>query len=181
MDRDKIPLARLYRRLFSRYWPERLKAYDMIADELEKRGCRLFKIQTLMPHEIDAKLLTGQIVSIYMKQLQPMKLSRFVDELQMLYAFLLQPLGAEASKGHRLVKQLLFAIYDEDDFAARQQIERFFAGKPRRDLSVLENMFLCYSSGMWEVRKRYEAAQFLGAEACAETDVREAVSGNGVA
>ncbi len=61
MDRGKIPLARLYRRLFSRFWPERLKAYDMIADDLEQRGCRLFKIKQLMPHEIDAKLLTGQI------------------------------------------------------------------------------------------------------------------------
>ena len=157
MDRGKIPLARLYRRLFSRFWPERLKAYDMIADDLEQRGCRLFKIKQLMPHEIDAKLLTGQIVSIYMKRLQsaqPLRLSEFVAELEKLYAFLLQPLRCEKSRGHRLVKRLLLGIYDEDDTAARQQIEAFFQKKPRAELSVLENMFRCYGAAMWEVRER---------------------------
>ena len=164
MDRDKIPLARLYRRLFSRFWPERLKAYDTIADELERRGCRLFKIKQLMPHEIDAKLLTGQIVSIYLKQRLPLKLSQFSYELEMLYAFLLQPLGAEASKDHRLVKELLLDIYDDDDDAAQRQVERFFQEKPRRELSVLENMFRCYSATMWEVRNRSEALGLYSAE-----------------
>ncbi|WP_294159703.1 hypothetical protein [uncultured Selenomonas sp.] len=164
MDHDKIPLARLYRRLFSRFWPERLKAYDMIADDLERRGCRLFRIREIMPHEIDAKLLTGQIVSIYMKQRQPMKLSEFVVELEKLYAFLLQPLRDELSKGHRLVKQLLALIYDEDDWTARRQIEAFFQQEPRPELSVLGNMFRCYSATMWEVRKRSEALGLYHAE-----------------
>ena len=181
MDRDKIPLARLYRRLFSRFWPERLKAYDMIAEDLEQRGCRLFKIKQLMPHEIDAKLLTGQIVSIYMKQRLPLKLSQFSYELEMLYAFLLQTLGAEASDDHRAVKELLLAIYDDDDEAARLQVERFFDEKPRRELSVLENMFRCYSYGMWEIRKRYQALACCTTEACERDVLRAAVGGHGVA
>lgn len=178
MDRDKIPLARLYRRMFSRFWPERLKAYDMIAEDLERRGCLLFKIRDIMPHEIDAKLLTGQIVSIYMKQRLPLKLSEFAAELERLYAFLLQPLSEETSRNHRAVQQLLAAIYDDDDEPARRQIATFFFEQSRPELSVLGNMFRCYGATMWEVRRRYKAAQAL-----AENDLplAQAGGGNGVA
>ena len=179
MDRGKIPLARLYRRLFSRFWPERLKAYDMIADDLEQRGCRLFKIKQLMPHEIDAKLLTGQIVSIYMKRLLPLRLSEFAAELEKLYAFLLQPLRCEKSRGHRLVKRLLLGIYDEDDKAARQQIESFFQKKPRAELSVLENMFRCYGAAMWEVRER--AVRVRGTDVLDEPAEEQAAEAHGIA
>ena len=179
MDRGKIPLARLYRRLFSRFWPERLKAYDMIADDLEQRGCRLFKIKQLMPHEIDAKLLTGQIVSIYMKRLLPLRLSEFTAELEKLYAFLLQPLRCERSRNHRLVKKLLLGIYDEDDAAARQQIESFFQKKPRAELSVLENMFRCYGAAMWEVRDR--AVRLRSTDVTEEPEEKQAAGGHGVA
>lgn len=87
MNQKKIPQARLYRRLFSRFWPERLKAYDMIASDLTERGCRLFHFHQLMPHEMDAKLLTGQIVSIYMKRFQPMRLAEFTLRMSELYDF----------------------------------------------------------------------------------------------
>ena len=179
MDRGKIPLARLYRCLFSRFWPERLKAYDMIADDLEQRGCRLFKIKQLMPHEIDAKLLTGQIVSIYMKRLLPLRLSEFAAELEKLYAFLLQPLRCERSRSDRLVKRLLLGIYDEDDTAARQQIEAFFQKKPRAELSVLENMFRCYGAAMWEVRER--AVRVRGTDVLDEPAEEQAAEAHGIA
>ena len=182
MDRGKIALARLYRRLFSRFWPERLKAYDMIAEDLEHRGCRLFKIKQLMPHEIDAKLLTGQIVSIYMKRLErPLRLDKFTTELEKLYDFLLQPLGHEMSRGHRLVKKLLLSIYDDDDRAARQQIEAFFQKKPRAELSVLENMFRCYGAAMWEVRERYRAVRVRSTDVAEEDEEAHAAEGHGVA
>lgn len=154
MDRNKIPLARLYRRLFSRFWPERLKAYDMIADDLTKRGCRLFHFQNLMPHEIDATLLTGQIVSIYMKQFQPLLLAEFSARIEEVYAFLLQPMRAEHSPGHRDAERMLLAIYDEDDQAARRHVMRFFKTELRPELSVLDNFFRCYAATMREVRAR---------------------------
>ena len=146
MNRNKIPLAQLYRRLFSRFWPERLKAYDMIAEELTKRGCRLFQFRDLMPYEIDATLLTGQIVSIYMKRFQPLHLAEFEVRLEELYQFLLQPMREERSPGHGAAEEMLLAIYDEDDRAARMQVTRFFQRKLRPERSVLDKP---HGAGCW--------------------------------
>ena len=154
MNQTKIPQARLYRRLFSRFWPERLTAYDMIASDLTERGCRLFHFHQLMPHEMDAKLLTGQIVSIYMKRFRPMRLAEFTLRMTELYDFLLQPMREEQSPQHRVAEEMLLAIYDDDDMAARQQVSDFFATKLRPELSVLENFFRCYAATMREVRER---------------------------
>lgn len=163
MNRNKIPLAQLYRRLFSRFWPERLKAYDMIAEELTKRGCRLFQFRDLMPYEIDATLLTGQIVSIYMKRFQPLHLAEFEVRLEELYQFLLQPMREERSPGHGAAEEMLLAIYDEDDRAARMQVTRFFQSKLRPERSVLDNFFHCYAATMREVRARCRMVRDAGA------------------
>ena len=156
MNQEKIPLARFYRQIFSRYWPERLKAYDTIADELSKRGCRLFSLPKLTPYQTDVKLLAGQIVSIYMKHQQPLDFETVVCKLDELYDLLLEPLREEKSKGHRVIKQLLLGIYDDDDVVARRQIDRFFHAHLRQDLSVFENICRCYGATMREVRERYK-------------------------
>lgn len=168
MNRDKIPLARLYRRLFSRFWPERLKAYDMMADDLERRGCRLFQLGPITPFAMDAKLLTGQMISIYMKKFMPMKLSAFVAKLEALYAFLLKPMRKETSPHHSAAKELLRDIYDEDDEVAPRQIEKFFATRLRPELSVLENIFRCYCAMM---RKAYERSMAALAGAAGADDM----------
>ena len=76
------------------------------------------------------------------------------------------------------MQQLLAAIYDDDDEHAQQQIATFFFEQTRPELSVLGNMFRCYSATMWEVRRRYKAAQALTEN---DLPLAQASGGNGVA
>lgn len=150
-------MEKFYRNLLSNDWDERLRAYAAMEKDLRRRGCYALNDDKWE----DMKLLVGQIISIYFKKHPVPNLDVFRRELVLLYRRLLEPLARDKSPGFQRSKQLLIDIYDDDDHAARQGIDAFFAagsGLPNENKSVLGNLFRCYEHMMNEVRERSLAA-----------------------
>ena len=146
-------MEKFYRHLLSNVWEDRLQAYQAMEQDLRRRGCYALNDDKWE----DMKLLVGQIISIYFKKHPVRNLGEFRRELISLYRRLLEPLARDKSPGHQMSKQLLLDIYDDDDDAAKQGIEAFFAAPGvllAEKKSVLGNLFRCYEHMMDEVKER---------------------------
>ena len=151
-------MEKFYRWLLSKTWPERLKAYEYIEEDLRLRNCYALNDDKWK----DMKLLVGQILSIHFKKYPAVSLKEFSERLAKLYDMLIRPLAEERSIRHGFTMSLLMDIYDDDDSVAQQDIRNYFH---RRDLderiSVLETLFNCYEWMMARIENRYAAASMM--------------------
>ena len=143
---------RFYRKLLSGVWKERLDAYERIAGDLRRLGCRIINDNRW----VDVKLLIGQIISIHFKRRIGPCVLDFEDRLKAVYYLLLSPLKTDRSEGYAYTRQLLTDIYDDDDAVAYGEIREYFAacGKADAEKSVLENILICYTAMMRRVQER---------------------------
>ncbi len=143
---------RFYRKLLSGVWKERLDAYERIAGDLKRLGCRVINDNRW----VDVKLLIGQVISIHFKRRIGPCVFDFEDRLKAVYYLLLSPLKTDRSEGYAYTRQLLTDIYDDDDTAAYREICEFFdvRGKANAEKSILENILSCYTAMMRRVQER---------------------------
>lgn len=158
MKLQRDPMARFYRNLLSSEWKERLRAYEVIEQDLRQQGSYMLTED----HWEDMKLLAGQIISIYFKRNVPEGLEQFKEMLKSLYDRLMSPLHMDKTPGYEASMQLLIGIYDDDDWAAQDEIRRFFQARGigrgvQENEPVLKNLWACYVSMMQQVRERSQA------------------------
>ncbi len=148
------PMERFYHDLLSVDWKKRLRAYATIERDLRMRGSYILNDDRWE----DMKLLAGQIISIHFKRHAPKDFDDFSEKLSQLYSRLMGLLRMDRSDGYLDSMQLLIDIYDDDDYAARDDIHRFFSSRgasgPQENQTVLGNLFRCYELMMHRVKVR---------------------------